>query len=63
MDKNQEDQFFRAVCDVETVLENVNINDLAFQLVKRVPELADKLAFSLDCYFMESDWNKNERKD
>ena len=54
----EEDEFFRAVSDVENVLENVNIDDLAFQLVKRVPELADKLAFSLDCHFMESDWNK-----
>jgi hypothetical protein len=53
----EQDEFFRAVSDVETILENVNIDDLAFQLVKRVPELADKLAFSLDCHLMESDWN------
>lgn len=58
MQTYEQDEFFRAVSDVETILENVNIDDLAFQLVKRVPELADKLTFSLDCYFMESDWNK-----
>lgn len=58
MQNLHKDEFFRAVCDVETILENVNIDDLAYQLVKNVPELADKLAFSLDCYFMESDWNK-----
>jgi hypothetical protein len=56
MQTHQEDEFFRAVSDVETVLKNVNINDLGFWLVKNQPKLANDLAFALDCALMESDW-------
>ena len=53
----QKDELFRAVNDVISILEHVNVNDLAFHLVREAPELTEKLAFCLDCELMESDWN------
>lgn len=44
----EEDEFFRAVFDVECILKNVNIEDLAHQLVKNVPVLADRLQTALN---------------
>ena len=54
----QRDELFRGVYDVLSVLEHVNINDLAFHLVKESPELADELSTALGFQLMDSDFNK-----
>lgn len=48
MQTYEQDEFFRAVSDVECILKNVNIEDLAYQLVKNVPVLADRLQTALN---------------
>lgn len=56
----EEDEFFRAVSDVENILENVNVNDLAYQLVKKCPERAGMLALAIDFEIMDKEITANE---
>lgn len=58
----EEDEMYRAVDDVICILENVNINDLAFHLVKESPELADQLSTALGFELMDNDINTKGTK-
>ena len=60
MQKIQQDEFFRGVFDVVSVLEHVNVNDLAYQLVRECPERAGLLAMAIDFELMDKDFVKNE---
>jgi hypothetical protein len=60
MQKYQEDEFFHGVFDVVSVLEHVNVNDLAYQLVKECPERAGMLALAIDFELMDKDFVKND---
>ena len=55
-----QDEFFSALSDVENVLENVNIDDLAFWLVKEMPVLADKLQTALGFHLLDKEIVVNE---
>ena len=56
----ERDQFFGAVADVENVLEMVNIADLAYWLVKEVPNLAEQLATAIGFELMDQEITKND---
>ena len=56
----QKDELFRAVNDVISVLEHVNVNDLAYQLAKECPERAGMLALAIDFELMDKDIIENE---
>lgn len=58
----EEDEIYRAVDDVLCILENVNINDLSFHLVKESPELADQLSTALGFELMDNDINTKGNK-
>lgn len=56
----EQDEFFRGVDDVVSVLEHVNVNDLAYQLVKECPDRAGMLAMAIDFELMDKDLSKND---
>lgn len=56
----QKDELFRAVNDVISILEHVNVNDLAYQLVKECPDRAGMLALAIDFELMDKDIIENE---
>lgn len=60
MQRNEQDEFFRGVFDVVSVLEHVNVNDLAHQLVRECPERAGMLALAIDFELMDKDLVKND---
>ena len=49
----EEDEFFRAVSDVLDVLQHVNIDDLAFQLVKNDPIAAENLSLAIGFHLID----------
>lgn len=60
MQKIQQDEFFRGVFDVISALEHVNVNDLAYQLVKECPEKAGMLSLAIDFELMDKDPATND---
>lgn len=56
----EQDEFFRAVSDVLNVLDNVNIDDLAYQLVKNNPEAAENLSLSIGFHLIDKELARNE---
>lgn len=55
----EEDEFFRAVSDVLDVLEHVNIDDLAYQLVKNDPKAAENLSLAIGFHLIDKELAEN----
>jgi hypothetical protein len=63
MQDYQKDEFFRAVDDVVTILEKVNLADLAHEIVKLCPDRAGILSLAIDFELMDKDISENECND
>ena len=55
----EEDEFFRAVSDVLDVLQHVNIDDLAYQLVKNDPIAAENLSLAIGFHLIDKELAEN----
>jgi hypothetical protein len=53
------DQLNRGVSDIVSAIENLNVHDIAFLLVKESPDMASELQFALSVAFQERDLSKH----
>ena len=59
--RQEETQILRGIDEIFYNLRHIDVEDVAYHLVKFNPKLADKLAAAIEHNFFEKDM-KNERK-